>query len=124
MPWSAPHSCQPGCPERVPAGSARCPKHTKQREAARRATDPSQALYNGPRWRAHRLAWLQSHPLCAECERGGRITPGTVCDHLEPHKGDLAKFWAGPFQSLCASCHGKKTATSDGGFGNVVVPAR
>jgi hypothetical protein len=28
-----------------------------------------------------------------------------VCDHVEPHRGDLDKFWSGPFQSLCAECH-------------------
>jgi hypothetical protein len=28
-----------------------------------------------------------------------------VCDHVEPHRGDLDKFWSGPFQSLCAEHH-------------------
>lgn len=28
-----------------------------------------------------------------------------VCDHVEPHKGDLDKFWSGPFQTLCPDDH-------------------
>jgi len=30
-----------------------------------------------------------------------------VCDHVDghPHNETEAKFWLGPFQSLCASCH-------------------
>ncbi|MCJ2010440.1 ATP-binding protein [Methylobacterium sp. J-092] len=33
------------------------------------------------------------------------MTPATVCDHVEPHRGDVERFWAGPFQSVCAHCH-------------------
>jgi hypothetical protein len=29
------------------------------------------------------------------------VTPATICDHVEPHHGDVNKFWLGPFQSLC-----------------------
>ena len=28
-----------------------------------------------------------------------------TCDHVEPHRGDVNKFWLGPFQSLCKECH-------------------
>lgn len=31
--------------------------------------------------------------------------PATVCDHVDPHRGDEVKFFSGPFQSLCADCH-------------------
>jgi 5-methylcytosine-specific restriction enzyme A len=27
--------------------------------------------------------------------------PATICDHVEPHRGDVNKFWLGPFMSLC-----------------------
>jgi hypothetical protein len=33
----------------------------------------------------------------------------TECDHIQPHRGDPVKFYSGPFQSLCKSCHSKKT---------------
>jgi hypothetical protein len=29
----------------------------------------------------------------------------TICDHVEPHHGDVNRFWLGPFQSLCKECH-------------------
>ncbi len=63
------------------------------------------------RWRRFRLAFLREHPLCAECERNGMVQPATVVDHIEPHRGDRTKFWqTGNHQSLCATCHNRKTA--------------
>lgn len=100
-------------------GVPRCPACTREGEARRRTTQGNP--YNNPRWRAIRKSWLESHPLCAECEKTGRVEPASVCDHIDPHKGDRVKFWSGPFQSLCASCHSRKTAVSDGGFGNPVA---
>jgi 5-methylcytosine-specific restriction enzyme A len=61
--------------------------------------------YNTSRWQRLRLLQLEAHPLCKFCEDRGQVTPANVCDHVEPHKGDLAKFWQGPFQSLCKRCH-------------------
>ena len=41
-----------------------------------------------------------------------------VVDHLVPHRGDRLLFWdASNWQSLCESCHNRKTARADGGFG-------
>lgn len=40
--------------------------------------------------------------MCGELKAD---TSQLVCDHIEPHRGDEAKFWAGPFQTLCAPCH-------------------
>lgn len=56
------------------------------------------------------------------CEKQGKLTLATVCDHIEPHKGDTTKFYAGPFQSLCASHHNsskqreEKSGVMVGGF--------
>lgn len=44
-------------------------------------------------------------PLCRFCAAHGRVTAATVADHIEPHRGDIAKFWRGELQSLCAHCH-------------------
>lgn len=61
-------------------------------------------------WEIARAAWLKQHPLCAECERQGRVTPATVVDHIVPHRGSRAKFWKSDnFQSLCVTCHQRKT---------------
>ncbi len=39
------------------------------------------------------------------CKQDGQVTIATVCDHINPHKGDTVKFHAGPFQSLCKVHH-------------------
>jgi HNH endonuclease len=53
----------------------------------------------------------------------GRLTPGTCVDHIVPHRGDMTLFWDPTnWQTLCDSCHGKKTTREDGGFGR--APAR
>jgi len=63
--------------------------------------------------------WLNTHPLCEECKRRGVFAPATVVDHITPHQGNWDKFNnPGNLQSLCAPCHSKKTAKSDGAFGN------
>jgi hypothetical protein len=41
----------------------------------------------------------------ASCLERGIVTPATICDHVEPHKGDVIKFWTGELQSLCLDCH-------------------
>jgi hypothetical protein len=42
---------------------------------------------------------------CARCSRIEADTSKLICDHVEPHRGDVEKFWAGPFQTLCKGCH-------------------
>ena len=61
--------------------------------------------YSSKMWMKLRLAWLKLHPVCVE---RGRLA--TVVDHIIPvtQGGD---FWRGPFQSMCTSCHAKKSAS-------------
>ena len=61
--------------------------------------------YGTARWQKLRRNQLMAEPLCCMCADEGRVTAATVCDHVEPHKGDEGKFWSGPFQSLCKHCH-------------------
>lgn len=69
------------------------------------------------RWRKARLAWLKKHPLCAACEKEGRVEPATDLDHIVPHKGDRQLFWdSSNWQGLCKACHSRKTATEDSSF--------
>lgn len=64
----------------------------------------------GSDWRDARLAFLADHPLCAQCEREGRLTGADVVDHITPHRGDAGLFWdEGNWQSLCKRCHDRKT---------------
>ena len=64
----------------------------------------------GGRWRAARKLYLRKHPLCAECQRSGILTPATVVDHIIPHRGDERLFWdEANWQPLCKPCHDYKT---------------
>jgi HNH endonuclease len=65
--------------------------------------------YSHRRWLRLRRMQLRSHPLCVICEKQGRLTPATVADHIEPHRGSLYLFWYGALQSLCKQCHDRKT---------------
>jgi 5-methylcytosine-specific restriction enzyme A len=61
--------------------------------------------YSTDRWARIRRHQLLEHPLCAYCAEIGIVEPATICDHVEPHHGDVYKFWLGPFMSLCKRCH-------------------
>lgn len=40
------------------------------------------------------------------CRAEDRLTPATVVDHIQPHRGDSALFWSeSNWQSLCAPHH-------------------
>ena len=94
-------------------------KRERDQDYARQRDPVSRALYRSKRWRTERAAFLHDHPLCVECERHDLIRPASVVDHIDPHGGDETLFWdRNRWQALCASCHGRKTASSDGGFGN------
>lgn len=60
----------------------------------------------GWRWQKARAAYIERHPLCAECGRQGRTAPAKIVDHITPHKGDQSLFWdEGNWQPLCRRCH-------------------
>lgn len=60
----------------------------------------------GARWRRARSAYLARHPLCCCCKSNGRIVAASLVDHIEPHRGDMAKFWdSDNWQPLCERCH-------------------
>jgi len=119
-PIAAKHPCtHPGCPALVPRGHAQCPEHERGRRRSSDAERGSAAERGyGPAWRAARASFLAAHPACATCG-----APASVVDHVRAHKGDQALFWdRANWQPLCASCHSRKTAEHDGGFGNAVTP--
>lgn len=119
MPVSAKKACNyPGCKAIVK--DRYCDNHKRQHERDRceRAGTSSQRGYNY-KWRLARKAYLMRNALCVYCLSEGNTTAATEVDHIIPHKGDLALFWdQSNWQSLCKSCHSRKTVTDDNGFGN------
>jgi len=74
------------------------------------------------RWDRAAKAFRVRYPLCgmrpghqvpvmSQCFLEGRTTPATQTDHVVPQRGDDARFWDqhGNWQSLCTTCHGRKT---------------
>lgn len=109
----------PGCPELVQSGG-RCDKHKKQ-EAQRYDRERGTAASRGytARWQRYRRQYLAKNPLCAECERQGRLRAATDVDHIKAVTGPNDPLFWDPenHQGLCHECHSRKTAKEDGRFG-------
>lgn len=71
-------------------------------------------------WQRFRKQYLAEHPLCVLCEAEGRAEAATVIDHIRAVRGpnDSGFYDEANLRSLCKSCHSRKTASHDGGFGN------
>src|SRR5262252_8071566 len=63
-------------------------------------------------WARRRAHQLMIEPLCRLCLEAGRVTPATVADHVEPHRGDYTAFRLGQLRSLCADCHNRHDRTN------------
>ncbi|MES2789974.1 MAG: HNH endonuclease [Planctomycetota bacterium] len=110
----------PSAPKRYqsPIGQAKV-KRLKQPAPKRE----SRAGLYGRLWDKTAKGFLRAseNALCVICRRKGRIEPAKCVDHITPHKGDPVLFWeATNWQGLCLSCHSRKTAQEDGGFGNPI----
>lgn len=55
------------------------------------------------------------------CLAEGIATAALVCDHVDPHRGDVTLFWSGPFQSLCKPHHDGAKQRQDLGRGPQAV---
>ena len=113
------------CPALISKCKRYCPDCALKARQQSRQQDDVRDRKDARRWchaRWYRKAvkmLLNDNPLCAECKHTGRIRPAAEVDHKIPHQGDWVLFidrknW----QALCRSCHSKKTAKKDGGFGN------
>ena len=93
--------------------------HNAGRDVAQHTRRTSRIDYQylyGRRWKAARLRYLQSNPLCVACKP--RTQAATVVDHIKDHKGNAELFWdTSNWQPLCKSCHDRKTGI-DHGYGS------
>lgn len=67
-------------------------------------------LYRTKAWKHRREAQLKTNPFCSSCSSKGYKELAVVADHIEDHKGNEHSFYYGELQSLCFSCHSRKTA--------------
>ena len=106
MPKAAPKPCGfPGCGVLVRDGGSRCVKHPKEAwvkpvTATKRVT--------GRKLQALRSKLFNANPLCAECERQGRVTLATQRDHIIP-LAEGGQDDDGNVQGLCEACHDAKS---------------
>ena len=75
---------------------------------------PWRNLYKTARWKALRKAQLQSNPLCRMCLDSNMTRAADIVDHVEPHRGDLVKFFEGKLQSLCKKHHDSAKQREEG----------
>jgi 5-methylcytosine-specific restriction endonuclease McrA len=93
---------------RLSAAPSRLHRATDERSLDRRrlADTATRKLHKTARWQALRWSVLvRDQFTCQICKRLEGDTSKLVCDHIEPHRGDVEKFWSGPFQTLCKPCH-------------------
>lgn len=76
-------------------------------------------LYKTARWRRIRDAKLRQDPLCEWCLEREIVEPATEVHHDGPHRGDIERFYEGPFISTCKACHASRGQRED--LGQTVV---
>lgn len=68
----------------------------------------------GSKWQRLSSRYLREHPLCAECQRHGRLTAASVVDHIIPHRGNDKLMWTeSNWAASCKPCHDRKTGRYD-----------
>ena len=113
---------QPGCSAIVAKG--RCSTHARATSRAARGSQRERGYTRA--WEQRARLFRHAYPLCgmrpgdqapvmSQCYLENRATPATLVDHVVPHRGDADLFWAEltNWQSLCASCHARKTAAGE-----------
>lgn len=89
-------------------GGNYCTVHMRLSPRSMKRADP---FYTSRLWRRTRSYHIQREPLCRECKNQGINTPGEHVDHIKPIKQGGHATDSDNLQTLCASCHSKKTRT-------------
>lgn len=71
-------------------------------------------LYKTSQWRAIRRYQLSMQPLCEWCLELDEVTEATEVHHADGgHKGNIDRFFTGPFLSTCKPCHASRGQRED-----------
>lgn len=108
----------PGCPFLIREGRY-CPEHARRVDGEYdRGRGSSASRGYGSRWRRLRGLYLHTNPLCADPfgVHQGEPVPAEEVDHRVPKSRGGTDQWNN-LQSLCKSCHSRKTAVEDGRWG-------
>jgi 5-methylcytosine-specific restriction enzyme A len=99
---------EPGCPAIIGLGERYCQKHQAQADAAydeHRGSRHERGYDH--RWGNLRRAFLASNPICARCERAGRVEPATMVHHIIPIRDGGDRLDNANLEALCRPCHEK-----------------
>lgn len=87
-----------------------------RKEELKRKPSSGNGFYQSKLWRATRKKYIEIFPLCRHCEEKGIIKEAEVVDHIKPIEQGGNKLDVKNLQSLCHSCHNKKSNAER--FGN------
>ena len=108
-----------GCPQTVMVedndrNPPRCPRHAKKFTPKKIYHDHhyhrARYFYGTSQWKNLREQYINAHPLCERCEDQGYIVEGREVDHIVEIEDGGDKTDPDNLQTLCVSCHRKKTA--------------
>jgi 5-methylcytosine-specific restriction protein A len=75
-------------------------------------------FYHSTKWRKLRKQVLTINPLCVYCQKENKPTIATIADHITPVRLGGEVWELNNLQSLCESCHNKKSAKESKQYGN------
>ena len=116
MPFKPARPCgYPGCPALTHGRYCEKHKPVVDREYNQFSRDKnSQAFYESSAWRRLRRIKLQMNPICEMCHK----EKANTVDHVIPIKqSPETALDINGLQSLCASCHGRKSIQEGSRFG-------
>jgi 5-methylcytosine-specific restriction enzyme A len=71
-------------------------------------------IYQTARWRKFRKWYVNENPLCVKCAERGLTVPVEEVDHIIPIRLGGEQYDWDNLQSLCKSCHSRKSASEKG----------
>lgn len=92
----------------MPKRSKRLPQPWKPKKKRTAKVDNSK-FYQSKQWRKVRKLYVMENPLCEHCLERDLVTPVQEVDHIKPLRLGGEKFDFDNLQSLCKSCHARKS---------------